>query len=225
MDPPSLIDVILTSQDNSNVSKICNSSSICDASDECDSASYDGGSLCCAALTSCHSKPNITISSVSNDYDVALRCDGHRSCKSSSGIYGTNGGDLYFSGKESAELGNIVSTNQSNIICSAEDSCKQATIRNALDVYCPGDESCAKSIISNVRNVFGYSWRSIQEAIISDVDNVYCASIQSCFPATISNVADTVYAAGRRSLRNSIIKNATNVCPYFSISYACGVRL
>ena len=215
---PSLLDVTLSSQDNSNISRICTSNSICDGYNEaCDflDPAYNGSALCCTSSGGCDDANNITISGVvQSDYNVGLRCDGRGSCKVNRIIInGKNGGDLYFSGKDAGEVTNIIATNNSNIICSGHQSCLQSKFSDALNVLCLGEQGCYASEISNVDNAFGYAHDSIANSMITDIsDSVYCAAQESCTSSQISDVGNNLYGTGYRTLRGSQITNVTNVC-------------
>ena len=177
--------------------------------------------ICCTGTYGCYNVTNITSCTDSNhsrserNYDVAIRCDGYKSCDDiKSTIKAINGGNIYLSGAYTAfddeKIAVIETTNDYDIYCTAVYSCRYKILKNAKNVYCVGKEACYYvTLISNVYTVWSYGGYSsaIGAAMINIGGNIYCGAYMSCYSSVIINVGGDVYGNGYQTLYTASISN------------------
>lgn len=100
----------------------------------------------------------------------------------------------------------FVSHSNSTVICSGEDSCKQATITNFEAILCHGLESCYSSQINNVQKLFVLGRRSCVKTDITSLEN--SNSVEFYFYGEKSGFNSTIHCS-KNSICNIYSSNTT----------------
>ena len=243
---PSLLNVTMSTIENSI--NLCNKTwKLCGDSNNCvhDQFVEDDpfGVVCCVGTQSCNAgQSHITATifdSGNRGMNVAIRCDGYRSCHSAgtntSSIYdgvisstdpitvnnsnrtNVNGtaGNIYATGVGStytlAWARTVIKTSSNyDIFCTAEAACGGQHITNGRNLYCTATQSCGHAI-SNLDTVYAFGYASVGSRIENISGNIYCGGYQSCIGAEITNVNGIIFGTNRGSLFGASIVNVGSV--------------
>ena len=200
----------------------------CDDYQECeDSPSLDttniNAPICCTSYFGCYNVDNITSMILLNSNvinDISIRCDGSLSCQYSNHIEAVNGGNIHITGYRAGHSVDIIeTTHNSDIFCTARQSCGGSTLKNANNTYCSGYWACGWVTITNVSNIWMYgSFAGWYSSFTGLKNRLHCGGTYSCMATIISRdvAVIKVIGVGFGALYSTNITAVEMVCSMFS---------